>query len=45
MQAYQHHNCGKMSRAEGSQDATQGMLQMKKLDLNELQRAYEVAAN
>ena len=45
MQAYQHHNCGKMSRAEGSQDATQAMLQMKKLDLNELKRAYEAAAN
>ncbi|MEY3662454.1 MAG: hypothetical protein RLZ49_1135, partial [Actinomycetota bacterium] len=25
--------------------ATQAMLQMKKLDLNELKRAYEAAAN
>ena len=30
---------------EGSQAATQAMLQMKKLDLNELKRAYEAAAN
>jgi len=30
---------------EGSQAATQAMLQMKKLDLNELKRAYEAATN
>ena len=31
--------------AEGSQAATKAMLQMKKLDLGELKRAYESAAN
>ncbi|NBO25495.1 MAG: hypothetical protein EBU89_01850 [Actinobacteria bacterium] len=30
---------------EGSQAATQAMLKMKKLDLSELKRAYEAAAN
>jgi predicted 3-demethylubiquinone-9 3-methyltransferase (glyoxalase superfamily) len=30
---------------EGSKAATQAMFQMKKLDLNELKRAYEAAAN